>query len=446
MASGLKIAIVGGGSVAWTPRLVRDMMLKPTLKNAHFVLYDINKKASDLTRDMLVKLAKELNVKVKITSTDRESTALKGADYVLITISTGGLDAMAHDLAIPEKFGIYHTVGDSCGPGGWARLIRNFDVFINLGIAINKLAPNAVVLNYTNPMSTLTDVLARVCDSPVVGLCHGPVSSMAYLKRVYANKDVENPSTQYAGLNHFFFIREASFGKGDVIEDLNRKLRTKTLDQIKKAADKDPMGFESKALRVGTELMRITGELPYTADRHTCEFVPHIITNKQNLKKYKIVRTSIADRRRNYKRGRDHLIKMLKDGIPEEYHRASAETAADIVEAHSDSKVFIDVGNLPNVGQINNLPYGLVVETAIRVDANGFTPITYGELAPVTAGLIQPTAAMYQMVVDACFAGDRKLALQALRLDPLCSHLNWEQVQKLGDKLMGVHRKFIKSF
>ena len=118
-----KIVIIGGGSNAWTPNIVKDMLLTEALSESEFVLYDINKPAADLVRDYLIALnAGHLHARTTIISTTDRVKAFRGADYFIITISTGGLNAMAHDLAIPEKYGIYHTVGDTSGPGGWARL------------------------------------------------------------------------------------------------------------------------------------------------------------------------------------------------------------------------------------------------------------------------------------------------------------------------------------
>ena len=147
----MKILIVGGGSNAWTVRLVRDMLLTEGLEDAQYVLYDIDVKASDLTKAFLDKLGPALGVKATFVSTDDKRRAFRGADYVIITISTGRLPAMAHDLAIPEDYGIYHTVGDTTGPGGWARLIRNFGPFVELADLMNRHCPGAVVLNYSNP-------------------------------------------------------------------------------------------------------------------------------------------------------------------------------------------------------------------------------------------------------------------------------------------------------
>jgi len=445
MTTKTKITIVGGGSNAWTPNIVKDMLLTEGISDSEFVLFDINKKVADTNKVFLDKLAAKLKIKANVVSTDNRAEALKGADYIIITISTGGLDAMAYDLSIPEDYKIYHTVGDTTGPGGWARLIRNFDPFVVLANDINRYAPGAMVLNYTNPMATLTDVLARICKGPVVGLCHGLFENLRFIKEYYKLKDESQIAAKYAGLNHFFWITEVKAANIDVIADLNKKLKKQSLTDILKDLYKDPMGFHSNR-EVATELFRMTGVLPYIGDRHVCECFSCYITKKKTMKEYKIKRTSIEDRRKAFTKRGENLKKMIKGDIQEEYLKRSRETAADIIEAHSQGKEFIDVGNLPNTGQISNLPEGVVVETAMRVDANGFSPINFGALPDSIEAMCAPWAKVFMMQVDACFKKDKSLAIQALRADPLCSHLTGKEVEELGQRLLDAHKKFITVF
>jgi galacturan 1,4-alpha-galacturonidase len=447
MAKKNKIVIVGGGSNAWTPNIVKDMLLTPGISKAEYVLFDIDLTTAETNKKFLDKVARQLGLKTKVVTTDNQQTALTGADYIIITISTGGLDAMAHDLAIPEEYGIYHTVGDTTGPGGWARLMRNFDIFVNLATAINRYAPGAMVLNYTNPMTTLTDVLSRICTGPVVGLCHGLFENLNFIKELYKLKSEDDIAVKYAGLNHFFWMTEARAGKHDVIAELKKKLKKTSLTALLKTIHEDPMGFKSDR-EVATELFRITGVMPYLGDRHICECFPQYITNKQTMKRYKIKRTSIDDRRESFKERAEKLQNMLsgKIEIDKIYLERSRETAADIINAHAQGKVFIDVGNLPNIGQVANLPQGVVVETAIRVDRNGFSPITFGPLPDAVQAMCAPWAKVFKMQVDACFNRDKKLAMQALHIDPLCSNLSSKEVEAMGNKLLKAHKKFITAF
>jgi alpha-galactosidase/6-phospho-beta-glucosidase family protein len=443
--SRLKIVVVGGGSVNWMPRIGRDLLLTPALSDSEFVLYDLNKEASDLTRAFLEKLAAELHVQATLTSTDDRKAALSGANYVIITITTGGLAAMAHDLSIPEKFGIYHTVGDTSGPGGWARLIRNFDVFHALAQDINRYCPGAMVLNYTNPMSTLTDVLSRICQGPVIGLCHGQFEDLEILQRWYGLAQESDVCMQYGGLNHFFWATQARAGQVDAIADLSARLEKQSFSDLLAASYHDGPRSTQK-LEVATELFRLTGALPYLGDRHISEFFACYITDPQVMARYKLVRTSIAERVEMFRQAKEQVEQMVKGQITPEYHTRTREAAADIIEAHSQGHVFIDVGNVPNVGQVRNLPQGVVVETAVRVDRNGFTPLAFGDLPLVVKGFIDPYAVLYPALVDACFKHDKRLALQALRLDPVCARLTTAQVVDLGEQLLAAHAKYITAF
>ena len=440
-----KIVIIGGGSNAWTPNIVKDMLLTGSLAGAEYVLYDINKKAADLNKAFLDKLSKELKLESNIIATDNKASALKGADYVLITISTGGLNAMAHDLAIPEDYGIYHTVGDTQGPGGWARSIRNFDAFIDIANSLNKYCPDAMVLNYTNPMIFLTDILQQLCKGPVIGLCHGLFENISFLKALYKAKSEDEVYLKYAGLNHFFWITQGRVGNVDIIADLRKKLKTRSITDLLKSSHKDPMGFKSGRY-VADELFRMTGYLPYLGDRHTCESFGWFITSKKNMRKYKIKRTSSDDRKKTFNEREKALKKMVKGKIDKHYFMQSRETAADIINAHLTGEQFIDVGNLKNIGQVSNLPMGTVVETACLIDKNGITPITYGALPDCIAALMEPLANVFNMTVKACLERDKELALQALRLDPTCSHLTWDQVNEMGERLLKAHKKFITIF
>ncbi len=439
------ITIIGGGSVAWTPHVVRDMLLTESLSSARYVLYDIDKAAAQLTRAYLTKVARRVGAKAKFVATDRKATAFRGADYIVITISTGGLNAMAHDIRIPEQFGIYHTVGDTSGPGGWARFIRNFDVFADLARDFKRHCPRAMVLNYTNPMTTLTDLLCRLHDGPVVGLCHGLFENLQFIKDFYGLDSEDRIKTKYAGINHFFWMTEVRAGDIDIVADLNRRLKRQSFTDLLAKVHRDAMGFASPKRELATELMRLCGIMPYLGDRHTCEFFPQYITRRANMKKYKLVRTSIAERRKMFRDNRARLVRQVKGELDEESLVRSRETAADIIDAHLTGRRFTDVGNVPNVGQVSNLPRGAVVETAVRVTGDGFKPIRFGALPDVPRAFIEPWINVFTMVVDAMLAGDQNRALTALRLDPTCAHLDTDQIRGLGLRLLRAHRKYIRS-
>ena len=255
-----KIVMIGGGSYGWAPNIVKDMMLTEGLGEAQFVLYDSNRSAAELVARVLGRVQEAVGNRATIVATDRQAEAFRGADYFIITISTGGLAAMAHDLAIPEKYGVYHTVGDTAGPGGWARLMRNFAVFRGLGEAINRYAPGAVVLNYSNPMATLTKILSHVCTGPVVGLCHGLFQNIEFLVEQYKLAGEDRVSVQYGGLNHFFWITAAKTEGRDLLADLRRRVRTRGLGELGRPVAADAAEIALQLIDQHADLGRIAAD------------------------------------------------------------------------------------------------------------------------------------------------------------------------------------------
>jgi alpha-galactosidase/6-phospho-beta-glucosidase family protein len=437
-----KITIVGGGSPSWVKGLVKDMFLTPCLSEATYVLYDIDLNAAELTAAFLRKLSSQLKIGPTIEVSDRRES-LAGSDYIAITISTGGFGSMAFDISIPEEHGIYHTVGDTSGPGGWARFIRNFKPFMDLVRTIRETAPAALVLNYTNPMTTLTDLLCRQLKNPVVGLCHGLFENLEFIKRHYDLKDESEISINYGGINHFFWCDRIRVRGRDVLGELQES--SKSLSEILKVSYVDNAGHSSER-EIASELFKLTGILPYLGDRHTCEFFSCYITDLATMEKYNLKRTSVASRIEQHEKLRKNLREMIAGEIEADYLKRSRETAADIIEAHHTQKAFVDVGNLPNQGQINNLPLGAIVETAMRVDQNGFTPICYGGLTQSVLPWVQSYTSVFKMTVDACLEGDRRKALQALRHDPVCGRLTTPKVLAMGNELLEAHRPWIDCF
>ena len=295
-------------------------------------------------------------------------------------------------------------------------------------------------------MTPLTDILARVSHGPSIGLCHALHANMNFITDHYkvSRQDV---AVKFAGLNHFYWITEARAGSVDVIADLKRKLRRRTFDDL--GADIAKAGGEfHRGCRIATELLRFTGVMPYLGDRHTCEFFPHYITNKSNMKKYDVARWNahIKSRPRRVVVIRRKSKDLLTERLPDIYFEVSRESAASMIQSHLLNKGFSDIGNLPNTGQISNLPLGAVVETAVIVDSNGFTPVSFGALPEPVLGMIEPWCKVLTMVVDACFKKDKDLALYALRLDPLCSHLTTDQVAQMGKRLIRANKDYITAF
>lgn len=445
MSKKVKIVMVGGGSVNWSPRLINDLLLTPGLQNAEYVILDIDPEAGDKMVQLGRKLVNERGLEADFYYTSNPEDAYKGADFVIITISTGGLEAMEYDLKIPEDYGIYQTVGDTVGPGGWARGLRNIPVFAQIARDIEKYSNNAIVLNYTNPMSVLTKVFYMVSGLKTVGLCHGLFEVYNVLMRIFNLKSEDEIKVCFGGINHFFWIVDMSINGEDGYKALRRKMNGRPFAELVNEVYADGAGFNSDKW-VSSELLDFYGCLPYVGDRHICEFLPFYLTSgTQKLEKYKLKRSSIEEGREYKKQGMDKLNALLA-GKEKLHEKRSRETAADIISSFVNKKEIIDVVNLPNTGQIANLPRGSVVETLGVVNSAGFNPVCIGNLPEQILNLVMPHVLNQDMIVEAGLEGDLDKAFHALYNDPLCSNITLPEIKEMGMKLLKANEKYLPQF
>jgi alpha-galactosidase len=411
------------------------------LLGSEVYLLDLDPGAAEDVRAAMTHLAGSLGRDFRFIATQDEELAFTDADFVVITISTGGLAMMKHDLEIPERFGIWQTVGDSVGPGGWARLLRNVPVFEKMARKIEALSPRAIVLNYTNPMAGLTGAIARTTSLRTVGLCHGLFSTYGLLKRLLQveEKDI---AVRFGGVNHFFWLLDFKI-KGEAgYPLLMEKLRGLSLNEALDRAPRDTPRKEDFYLC--EELLREYGLLTYIEDRHTCEYFPGYLTDPEMLKRFKLVRTTIAEREATILRNQGYTRRLASG--EENMPPRSRETAMDIMKAFVTNTPFVDVVNMPNIGQIDNLPRGAVVETLGLVDASGFSPIAIGPMPEPLRSLLETHCHVQCMTLEAALTGNKELALKALMLDPLCSQLAPSDVRRMGEELLSATKAWLPQF
>jgi alpha-galactosidase len=420
-------------------------MLTPGLENADFRLLDVNPQAAEEVAAACRATAKSWDLPATFLPTADEARGLDGADFVIITISTGGLDAMQHDVHLPEKYGIFATVGDTVGPGGWSRGLRNIPVFMRIAEQTRKYCPRAPILNYTNPMTTLTKTLCLSTSAPVIGLCHGLFECYRTLMSIFGLESEDDIRANFAGVNHFFWILDFAVRGQDGYAMLARKTAKKRFAELVKEVYVDGAGFHSDKW-VASELYEQYGKLPYVGDRHTCEFFSrYLAPDEGKLTQYRIRRTMVKERRTGKRRGRA-WVRSLACGKAQLQRKRSRETAADIISAMSQNKQFVDVMNVPNRGQVSNLPLGSVVETLGVVNALGFTPLAAGALPRDILGVVMPHVTNQDWIVEAGMTGDWDKAFAALIQDPLCSHLSIPQVKKMGRELLEKNRRWLPQF
>lgn len=444
----IKIGFIGGGSQTWAPRIIRDIVCKPELQNVEIeiALVEIHMGRAQAIHDLFRVKFREWNIedRVRTYPTLDPVEGLTDADFVIITIATGRLPAMSHDLDIPEKYSIYQTVGDTSGPGGWARNLRNFPVFEAYAKLIKKVAPNAFVLQYSNPMGALTKIMAgELGSNRVVGLCHGLFENYGFIKDLFNLEREDQIKTSVGGINHFFWILDLKIDGQDGYKLLDEKVKVMKPDELSTSGS-DTLGFVSNRMLM-EELYRNYNLMPYVGDRHTCEFFSCYITDLKMMERFNLVRTSVSQRESRYANYARSISQWTNSpgglsNVP------SREAAADMINAILYDEPYTDVVNLVNMGQVSNLPVGTVVETLGNVDSRGFTPFAAGPLPDKVRAVVQPHAEVMVRLVNSYHDADVDEALMTLAADPVCAHLTVSDSKKMGIELLEAHKEFFPDF
>lgn len=454
----MTIICVLGSSFLWTRTLVNDL-LSVFDEPLEIRFIDLNHEATEICKEWGESASCSYGRKDRYFSFTDRRKALEGADAVLITLSTGGLDAMEQDILIPEKYGIYATVGDTAGAGGWSRSIRNIPVFMEFARDFDSICPEAFIANYTNPMSSLTATLIMGCRNPVSGFCHAYFEIKDVIQKIFGLSDWSSISIEIAGMNHFTWVTDFKIGNKNGYELLGKKVGNGSLRSVIPSESSDEIGYYS-AHNFCVELFDAFGYLPYPADRHTSEFVPYVLANNpetidkidNNGAKYDIVkycnipRTTIYQRRATAKEARKNMIEDIKrlreakDQTPPK----SRETGAEMIHAYLNNHTIMDAVNTINIGQIQGLPEGACVETMGVTDGFGVRPVMVNKVPEYLLEIMRPQAICQKWITEGVIKKDKHLLLQALLRDPQCAHLKPKEVKAMAEELFDANRKFVQ--
>lgn len=439
---GPKIAFVGGGSYQWGPKIILDVALNEDLRGGSLVLHDINAEALEDMFEWGTRAIDEADADLELWATGRLEEALEGADFVVLSISTGGLDATALDLEIPASYGVVQTVGDTVGPGGLFRALRNIPVVVDIARAMEKVCPDAVLLNLTNPLTVLTRAVTKETSVQAIGLCHELFSTLGMLSRMFDTPE-ESLNVGVAGVNHFIWITDVVVRGRDVTEEAFQRIADGEAREIAladAAGDPDPFvntwGFR-------TELCRLYGYLPAAGDRHLCEFLPGYLRDERERERLDLRVTTVDVRRERLAADKSRVRRMISGEEPIPTGR-SREEISDIMAAMWTGEDSVNIVNLPNAGQVRDLPLGAVVETYGAVNGVGASGIVFGELPPPVAALVHPHVFNQEAVVHAGLVGDKELAFRAFVNDPLVG--NRPEAREMFEEMFEAQEKFLPQF
>jgi alpha-galactosidase len=430
-----KVTFVGAGSAVFARQLITDILAVDGLDAGTFALVDIDPTRLELARriaERLVELSgKRWSVDV---STDR-TEVLGGSDYVINSIEVAGLEHVRTDYEIPMRYGVDQCIGDTIGPGGIFKALRTGPVWLEIVADVARLAPRAVVINYSNPMSILTLAAARSSEVEVVGLCHSVQGTSRQLAS-YLDIPYDRITWRCAGINHNAWFTTLERGGEDLYPLLRERARIPEIYEL------DPVRFEVM-LHLGAFVTESSG--------HFSEYVPYFRKRPDLLAKY--TRAGYLGESgfyaRNWpewRRANDELISsMLRGETPVPTER-SHEYASSIVEAIELGREATIHGNVLNRGWIDNLPAGCV-EVECLVNRGGLHPVRFGPLPEQLAALNRPHMAVHELVVQALMERDRRKAKYALMLDPLTAAVcSLGEIDRLFEEMWEVERESLQAF
>ena len=380
----LRIAYIGGGSRGWAWTFMRDLALEPELGGT-IVLYDIDKeaaKANEIIGNGISERPEAVG-KWKYIVADTLAEALTGSDFVVISILPGTFDEMESDVHEPEKYGIYQSVGDTAGPGGMVRALRTIPMFVTIAEAIRDYAPQAWVINYTNPMSLCVKTLYHVFPQiKAFGCCHEVFGTQKLLAQIAERElgitDIKRDEiiVNVLGLNHFTWFDSASY-KGIDLFPVYRSFIEKHFEEGFEEEDKNWMNSTfSCAHRVKFDLFKKYGWIAAAGDRHLAEFMPPIyLKDPETVASWKFGLTTVAWRKEDLKK-RLEKSKKLVSGEEKVELTPSGEEGILLIKALCGLTRMISNVNIPNTaGQIPNLPASAVVETNAVFSRDSIAPI-----------------------------------------------------------------------
>ncbi|GHO83703.1 alpha-galactosidase [Dictyobacter formicarum] len=430
-----KITFMGAGSTVFARQLMTDILHIDGLQEGTFALVDIDAARLELAHQIAEKLVAHSGRNWKVESSTKRREVLPGTNFLINTIEVAGMANVRHDFDIPMKYGVDQCIGDTIGPGGIFKALRTGPAWLEILHDAEELCPDALVLNYTNPMSILTYAALTGTAMKTVGLCHSVQGTSKQLAG-YLGVPYEELEWRCAGINHnawFTVLRHNG-------EDMYPRLRERM---------KDPEVYEKDPVRL--EIMLHLGAFVTESSGHFSEYVPYFRKRPELIEKYcrpgYLGETGFyANNWPTWRANNEQYIKDLLDGTKELPFKRSHEYGSDIIEAVTQNRTKVIYGNVRNEGLIDNLPDGCV-EVACLVDRNGIQPTHFGKLPEQLAALNKAHMSVHSLVTEALFTHDKEAARYALMIDPLTAAVcSPAEISALFDELWEAQREYLPTF
>ncbi len=430
-----KVTFVGAGSAVFARQLITDILAVDGLDAGIFALVDIDATRLELAKKIAERLVELSGKRWKVEASTARLDVIAGTDYVINSIEVAGLQNVRRDYEIPLRYGVDQCIGDTIGPGGIFKALRTGPAWLEIVADIERVAPHAVVMNYTNPMSILTLAALKATDLQVVGLCHS-VQGTSRQVAEYLDIPYEEMTWRCAGINHNAWFTTLNHHGEDLYPRLRERARNPEI------YEQDPVRFE---------VMRRLGAFVTESSGHFSEYVPYFRKRPDLIQKY--TRAGYlgeggfyANNWPRWRHANDELIaSMLRGDAPIPRERGH-EYGSFIVEAIEGGRPASIHGNVRNEGWIDNLPDGCV-EVECDVDRSGIHPCHFGSLPEQLAALNRAHMAVHELIVEALLQRDRTKAKYALMLDPLTAAVcSLEEIDHLFEEMWSAERESLTAF
>lgn len=434
-----KIAFLGAGSFGFTRGLVRDILTFPELADSELWLMDIDQERLDFIKTAVDRIIDAGKYPAKVTATTNRQQALEGADGVVITILQGGPEIFRTDIEIPKKYGVDTNIGDTRSVSGFFRACRTMPVMLDFARDIERLCPNAIVLNYTNPMAMLCRGMQGETNIQVSGLCHS-VQGTAHMLANWIGAPMNEVTYMCAGINHQAWYLDFKWNGKDAYPLIKEAITTR----------EDIYNHE----QVRNEMYLHLGYYVTESSGHNSEYVAWFRKREDLIEKYCTHGTGWNPGAYAYILNEYLKIAATwRDNIKAELEKPinlnrGAEYAASIFNAtFGDGDLFEFNGNVRNFGLIDNLPEGCCVEVPVLASKRGLNPMHVGPLPAQLALLNNISARCEEMVVEANVTGNKDLVYQACYFDPLASAvLSLDEIKTMTDEMFEANKEWLPQF
>lgn len=453
----IKIAYIGGGSKMWARVFMYDLALAKEL-GGEIGLYDIDEEAAIRNQ----KIGERINQAPNTVSHfdykvyHRIEDVLQNADFVVMSILPGTFEEMRSDVHAPQKYGIYQSVGDTAGPGGVLRAMRTVPIYQEFAKKIEQICPDAWVINFTNPMSICVKALYDTFPGiKAFGCCHEVFHTQDFLCCVLEQElGIKKPHrneiyTDVSGINHFTWITGAFYQDIDIMELLPSFLQKHFEEGFYEHGDKNQYQWDcfAYANRVKMDMYRTFGALGAAGDRHLAEFMNNkwYLENPKKVDEWKFALTTVDFRIEQMKERIQESIE-LADGIKPVEVKKSDEEAVELMKALLGFETKVSNVNMPNRGQMKDMPLGAIVETNAVFSNNSVIPVTAGELPLAAKNLV--LRGLYN--IEDCYQGiknrDFAQIFTSFVNQPLCVNLSKEDAKQLFIEMVQNTRAYLDEY